>query len=413
MPAGRPKPEEIAPKRSKRAQLIDAASQAFNARGVSQASLTEIGERLGVTRAALYYYAEGREDLLFQCYRHACEVEARDLEAASKVKGGALARITHFVRARLDPERPETASLCETALLEEEPRETIEGLRQANLARLIDMIEAGQKAGALRRASPRVVAEAIAGMIAWVPLAQRWAETLPDVARAREAVLELLSRGIAARPVKDMPEIDLACLRAPAGSLFDRDAAAAMKTEEVLRAASRLFNRNGIDSTSLDEVAAAIGATKGAVYHYLADKPALVARCYHRAWDMSERAFEISRAHNGDGLSRALIAFRLLTEINLREEFSPLAPFVGFEALTSGERAKMRKRVRTLGEIYPADAERGVADGSVRAIDLRAVAGVSAGAFGWLPKWAHDQDELAHDAIAEELTRLFAIGLEA
>ena len=62
-----------------------------------------------------------------------------------------------------------------------------------------------------------------------------------------------------------------------------------MKTEELLRTASRLFNRKGIDATSLDEIGAAVGATKSVVYHYLTDKPDLVAQCYRRAFALGER----------------------------------------------------------------------------------------------------------------------------
>ena len=48
----------------------------------------------------------------------------------------------------------------------------------------------------------------------------------------------------------------------------------------MLMTASRLFNRRGIDGTSLDDITAGLGATKGALYHYLDNKTDLVARCH-------------------------------------------------------------------------------------------------------------------------------------
>jgi len=56
-------------RRSKRDAVLDRAAAHLNARGVSLASLSEVAKALGLTRAALYYYVEDRDDLVFQCYR--------------------------------------------------------------------------------------------------------------------------------------------------------------------------------------------------------------------------------------------------------------------------------------------------------------------------------------------------------
>src|SRR5204862_6296484 len=113
------------------------------------------------------------------------------------------------------------------------------------------------------------------GMISWIPLAPRWVGDDSEIrARATAAAIDLVRNGVAARARPDdaLPHIDVATLRLARGSLFSREDAAAMKTEELLRTASRLFNRKGIDAVSLDEVGAAVGATKSVVYHYLTDK---------------------------------------------------------------------------------------------------------------------------------------------
>src|ERR1044071_7859323 len=90
------------PRRGKRDAVLDAAARQLNARGVSQTSLSEIAAELGVSRAALYYYVEDREDLVFQCYRRACEAMARDLDAASKAPGDGLERLVFFVERALE-----------------------------------------------------------------------------------------------------------------------------------------------------------------------------------------------------------------------------------------------------------------------------------------------------------------------
>jgi len=42
-------------------------------------SLTDVADKLGFSRASLYYYVEDREDLMFQVYLRSSEIMARRL----------------------------------------------------------------------------------------------------------------------------------------------------------------------------------------------------------------------------------------------------------------------------------------------------------------------------------------------
>jgi AcrR family transcriptional regulator len=403
-------------RRSKRDAVLDAAARQLNARGVSQTSLSEIAAELGVSRAALYYYVEDREDLVFQCYRRACEAMARDLDAAAKLAGDGLARLLAFVDLALDAERPEPAALAEVGALGSPNRETIEALQRGNVAQLVDLLEAGLADGSIRPCDPIIVAQAIVGIVSWIPLVPRWTGEAEAGfrTRARNGARTLLRHGVATDPNTALgyQPLDLSRLRAPRGNVFDRDAAAAMKLEELLRAASRLFNKKGVEATSIDEIAAEVGATKGVVYHYLADKPDLVARCFRRAFTLSDRILAAVELHPGTAMQRNLAAVELLVRMNLDDEFCPLAPLAGVEALPADARQEIMARVRALEQGYPDVAREGLADGSVRDVDLTAVAECMAGAFGWLHKWW--RPELAPaDRIVREHVRLLAGGLAA
>ena len=50
--------------RDTRQRILDAATELFIERGYEATSLREIAERVGVTKAALYYHFPGKEDLL-------------------------------------------------------------------------------------------------------------------------------------------------------------------------------------------------------------------------------------------------------------------------------------------------------------------------------------------------------------
>ena len=403
-------------KRSRRDLLLDEAARQLNARGISQTVLIDLAAALGLSRAAVYYYADDRQDLVFQCYRRACEALARDFAASARMPGTALDRIADFMARSLDPERVEEAVLSEVAYLADEQRATIEALAGGVLAQLKALIEEGIRAGDIRACDPAITAQALLGMISWIPLAPRWVGDDQEIrARSTAAAIDLVRNGVAARadPTRPLPQIDVAALRPTRGSLFSREDAAAMKTEELLRTASRLFNRKGIDATSLDEVGAAVGATKSVVYHYLTDKPDLVAQCYRRAFAIGERVLAAMEEVEGDGFARAVSGFRLLVEANARAEFSPLAPLAGVDALPAEARREIVALARRSEQAFPAAAQAGIADGSIRPIDLIGTAVALAGTFGWIPKWYDGEDEAMTSRIADEFQRLYAFGLKA
>ena len=407
---------KLVAKRARRDLLLDESARQLNARGISQTSLIDVAAALGLSRAAVYYYADDRQDLVFQCYRRACEALARDLASAARVEGNGLDRIAAFIALALDPARTEEAVLSEVAYLSDEQRQTIDALAGGLLARLRDLIEEGQKAGDIRPCDPEIVAQALIGMVSWIPLAPRWVGDDKGIgARSVAAAIDLVRNGIAAkaRPGDALPRIDSATLRPPRGNLFSREEAAAMKIEELLRTASRLFNRKGIDATSLDEIGAAVGATKSVVYHYLTDKPELVAACYRRAFALGDKVIAAMDGQEGDGFARAAAGYRLLVEMNARAEFSPLAPLAGVDALHPKARAEIVALARRSEEIFPAATATGVADGSIRAIDLTGAAVALAGTFGWIPKWFDGEDEATVERIADEFQHFYAFGLKA
>ncbi|HEY3977270.1 MAG TPA: helix-turn-helix domain-containing protein [Streptosporangiaceae bacterium] len=53
------------PRGSTRERILDIALELFNEQGYDKTSLREIADRLGTTKAALYYHFERKEDILF------------------------------------------------------------------------------------------------------------------------------------------------------------------------------------------------------------------------------------------------------------------------------------------------------------------------------------------------------------
>ena len=394
----------------KREALLEGAAATFNARGIAATSLAEIAERLGLSRASVYYYVNDRAELVFQCYLRACELTAEELAAASEAPSG-FERVTAYVARALTPDRPPTAVLSEINYLEPIHAAVVRVANDRNVATLIGFIQAGVADGSVRPCDCEVAAQSIIGMLTWAQFSPQWVHG--PRGRRLAAMLDLLTHGLSADPeAKFRCAIDVDAFQPGPFNAFDRREASEMKVDQLLIAASRLFNRDGVEATSLDQITASLGATKGVLYHYLRDKADLVARCYERAFDLYERFAHAARSQGCNGLERAMIG----THLNVQAQagsLSPMTPQPGFEALPEARRAPLVARANRLNLMFSRMLRDGVADGSCRPCDTRIVAQIPAGAFTWLPKWLSPEDRRTPRQLADEISDLLFRGLRA
>ena len=75
-----------------------------------------------------------------------------------------------------------------------------------------------------------------------------------------------------------------------------RHAASAQVVADIVEAACRRFGEHGYDATSIDQVAADAGRTKGAVYHHFEDKRDL----FQQAFTAEQRRLAAAVARAGD-----------------------------------------------------------------------------------------------------------------
>lgn len=396
-------------------RVLDEAARQLNAKGVSLTSLTEIAEQLGISRAAMYYYVEDREDLVFQCYRRSCEITARHLNEATRDPGTSVEKITRFIERMLDPNEPELAARAEIAMMTQTQRDTIQGLYDALAARLATLLTTGQQEGLLRECDVDVNARIILSLVTWAPLSRTWAAATGAV--GAESVLPAVSATIfdGMGTKADAPELtvfDLSSLAIRTGAVFDRDAISEAKRETLVSVASRLFNRKGIDSTSLEEIAAQVGATKRTLHRHLGSKQDLVGACYERAFKIFLYIKDAMVQHPGSRLDAIASAMYALATAYPREDLSPLSPLVGFDALSPEAQEKFRRDSADLAQGYEATLKRGIEEGSIANIDIEARALMLPGLLSWLVKEDVPTEESRRKHISKEIAQLVAIGLK-
>jgi AcrR family transcriptional regulator len=403
------------PKRNQRfALLLDRAAELFNLRGISATSVADLADTLKISRASLYYYIEDREDLVFQCYMRACELTAQDMAAAAVAPSG-LERMLAFVRMALGPERPTVAVLSEIDILNGERARSVKHADDANIARLMGFIGEGVADGSMRACDAEVIAQAIIGMLSWAQLLPQWSsgghmEALRT--RTSQAMTMLLTTGIAtARGPRFECRIDVEQFQRTLVNAFDRRESFSVKIDQVLAAASRQFNRNGIEATSIDAIAGALGVSKGVLYHYVTDKSDLVVRCYERAFDIYDQFVQVARREGGNGLERALINAHLNIQAHVTS-LSPLMPQPGFGAVPDARRTALLERGRRENRAVSDFLREGAADGSLVACEAGLVAHISAGAFGWIPKWLKPDNGRSAFEVADEICTAIRNGLQ-
>ncbi len=414
-PSRRKRKPPGSPGSSRLDQVLDEAAKSLNAKGVSLTTLGEIADRRGVSRPALYHYVKDLEDLVFQTYRRSCEIILLYLGAAVEKGGAALEILGHFLDLALAQDAPELAALGEIGILQSVPRQSVLSLYEGAVARLATVIDAGVRRGEVRPCDAQVVARTIISIVFWLPVAPRSSSALQPVSRdgLTAVAKDLLTHGWSTdrHAAPDVEAIDLTPLSVGTFSVFDQESIAQEKRRRILVTASRLFNRKGLDATSLEEIAAAVGATKRALYRHVGDKEALLAACYRRSYEIFLYLLARANESGASYLDRVTAYHEAASIVQLREDIQPLRPMVGYESLSPRARSDVTELSGELINGFSKLFSAGVQEGSLRDVNLHATMLILPGASTWLVKGIVAVDEAGQRHIAREISELFTLGL--
>ncbi|MEX1092013.1 MAG: TetR/AcrR family transcriptional regulator [Acidimicrobiia bacterium] len=156
----------------RRRRILEVAADEFSAVGYARATLEGIGARVGLSKAGLYYYVDGKEDLFAQLLERAVEEVSERAGRVTGPESSPVERLRAFVAAhievavttsagRLLAERVDLASATGRV------REVWEGHRAA----LVRILEGGIASGELRPVSSHVTAALLFGSLNSIP---RW-----------------------------------------------------------------------------------------------------------------------------------------------------------------------------------------------------------------------------------------------
>lgn len=396
-----------AKKRSrKRAALIEFAAVQMNRRGAASVNPAVIGAEAGISRNTVYYYFRDRQAMTVACYDDALRHLEEACTAAEACSESAVGKLMAFVRSALS-ERAHFVAVMSDLDLTGEDAARLRRQRNACIARLEHVVEHGVANGDLRPVPHALAARVLVGMVEWKRLwcaFMRYPST--ELVAGADDICHWLLGGLLDAPsqlLTTAPTLDSVLDHSV--DVMDPIAVSQQKRKHLLGAASSLFNRRGIDATTIDDIARSLGTTKGFVYHYVEDKEHLVRMCYDRAFDIYERVWEASREY-GRGTSASLqVAMNLNTQVQL-SSFPPLTVQAGLGQLP----AVYRRRSYAIWRNFVADVKEAVKAGEARPGGDRFV-DFSAGAFFWLGN--QNPPEFSVDTIPADVTEMFFLGLGA
>jgi TetR/AcrR family transcriptional regulator len=187
---------------TKRQAIIREAAKVFNRRGSHGATLDDVAERLGVSKAALYRYVQSKQDLLYACHEEAMEIARQSIDAGEAAGRDGLEKIqigmSTYLREMIGSMGVPVLILEENALTGRQAEHIIE-LRDAFEKRMRRLVEEGIADGSILPLNPKLAMFMLLGAVHWVT---KWYSpdgpwTADDVA---EALIEMATRGLAAHP---------------------------------------------------------------------------------------------------------------------------------------------------------------------------------------------------------------------
>ncbi|MBO0911337.1 MAG: TetR family transcriptional regulator [Acidobacteria bacterium] len=182
--------------------------------------------------------------------------------------------------------------------------------------------------------------------------------------------------------------------------------------QEILRAAARLFQQQGYDATSMNDVAAALNLSKGGLYHHFQSKDEILFNLMSHALDITEERVIAPAKQIGDPEQRLRTVIRRHIAVVLSErdreitvmlhENHPLSP-----ALRKEINARKKDYVHFLENLI---AEAGRAQGSETSVSPRAAAFALLGMINWIYQWYRPEGSLQEEDIVRQYTEIFFRG---
>lgn len=184
------------------------------------------------------------------------------------------------------------------------------------------------------------------------------------------------------------------------------------KREALVAQAAQEFRKRGYHATSMDDIAAALGVSKGALYRYVKSKDEVLYECFMHSNRIGEMALEKARKLEGNAAEKLhgfMVEFiRAYLDSNLAG-----GAMIEIDALLPGQRKDVVKGRDKIDVQLRRLIERGVKDGSVAPESAKLIIFTFMGSINWIPSWFSSEGEFSSETIAEHVSRILVNGIKS
>jgi AcrR family transcriptional regulator len=182
--------------------------------------------------------------------------------------------------------------------------------------------------------------------------------------------------------------------------------------QEILRTSARLFQQQGYDGTSMNDVANALNLSKGGLYHHFQSKDEILFNLMNHAMDITEEKVlrPVKAIPDPEERLRKLIRLHIGVVMSERDreitvmlhENHPLSP-----ALRRRINARKKDYIHFLENLV-AEVQRSRA--AKATVTPRAAAFALLGMINWIYQWYRPEGTLQEDSLAKQFTEIFFQG---
>ncbi|HLT58922.1 MAG: TetR/AcrR family transcriptional regulator [Limnochordales bacterium] len=181
--------------------------------------------------------------------------------------------------------------------------------------------------------------------------------------------------------------------------------------EELLETALRLFREKGYRTTSMQDIADALGLRKASLYHYIRSKEDLLVPAYQYTIDAHVRRLE--EIAQGSGSARERLRQAIASHLAAIIQHADLFALYLREVESLPEH--LRQAVRAANRAYRVRLtdliRQGVEAGEFKAVDPAVAALLILGACNWLSQWYAATGRMSPQEITELFLEVLLNGL--
>lgn len=404
---------------AKQSAILSRAAKLFNTKGARATTLSDVANKLGLTKTSLYYYVKTKEDLIFQCYDASMKHALRSLDEIEQETDDPLERTLRFMQSRIDSilqalqgNADYYAAPLELASLKPQHRDALTAEYLEMFKRVRAYIREGIEAGSIRPCHSTTTTRALIGALDW---SFYWLYEIPreEAEKASAAVADICANGLLSLSTDFVSSAHRIRPEAaqPAGG-FDREAQNRLKQEAFFKAGTRFFNRKGFTGTSLDEIAEYLQVSKGAFYYHFANKESLLTQCYDYSLDQLQAIYNEVLAKEQPATAKLDEICRRIFSVQ-NSDLGPLIRYNTITALPPPIRRRVLARTEKINDHIGDIIRDGQAKGEFRPANALVAQNMLQGAINAsmdIAQW-RQVDDL--DATAIEYFDVFQFGLAA